>query len=178
MKFFKVMVSLVLMLVLHPVVAKYNVDNNDSEVTFSGEHAGMTFSGEFKKWRAQITLPGVSANNEGAISATFDLSTAKTGDSTYDETLPEGDWFDVENHPQGFFESTSVAPSSDGYIVEGNLTLRGKAKPVVFTLKEHDGRLVATFAIDRLAYGIGTESDPDADWIDQQIKMTVDIPKR
>ncbi|MDC8831132.1 YceI family protein [Alteromonas gilva] len=178
MKILKGLLALVVCLHVHPVMARYAVDNTNARVDFSAEHVGMRFSGTFEKWQAQVNLPGTSDNgNGGAITASFDLSSAKTGNATYDETLPEGDWFDVKNHPQGKFASTSVTKTAQGFVVKGNLTLRGKSNAMEFTLNNQDGRLVASFPIDRLAYGIGVESDPSAEWVSQNIQMTIDIPK-
>lgn len=172
---FKGLVVVVLMLNMPIALAQYKVSNKSASVGFSAEHAGMAFSGVFEKWQADISLPN-QATDSGFIKAQFDVRTAKTGDIVYDETLPEGDWFDVKNHPSGFFESTSMRKTSQGYEVEGKLTLRGKTLATSFTLEKKGKRLVTKFDIDRLAYGIGVESDPDAEWVSQFIEMTVDIP--
>lgn len=151
----------------------FSISEADGTVGFSGKHVGMTFKGEFLRWNAQLLLPPASA---AYVNAEFDLSSAQTGDSTYDETLPEGDWFDVENHPRGVFKSNNVIESNRGYEVEGELTLRGKALPMTFILVKESGRLRSEFIVDRLAYGIGMESDPEAEWVNKEIKLSLDIP--
>jgi polyisoprenoid-binding protein YceI len=169
--------AVVIALLVAPFItlSQIKVSNADGTVGFSGKHAGMTFSGEFLKWNAQLLLPPAS---NAYVNAEFDLRTAETGDSTYDDTLPEGDWFDVDNHPQGTFVSEEVIQTSEGYQVSGKLSLRGKALPVSFLLQEDGGRLTSQFKIDRLSYGIGFESDPDADWVSKYIELTLDIPKQ
>lgn len=152
--------------------AQIEASNKTGEVSFAGEHAGMKFEGVFERWNAILDLP---PSTNPSITATFDLTTAKTGDSTYDSTLPEGDWFDVENHPQGNFKSTNIVASQDAYAVSGELTLRGKSLPIEFVLNRKGKELHASFDIDRLAYGIGLDSDPDADWVSQDINMTITI---
>lgn len=154
--------------------SQIKASNKTGEVTFSGEHVGMKFDGVFKKWQANLVLPPLA---NPSIQATFDLSTAETGDSTYDSTLPEGDWFDVENHPQGTFTSTSIVQDDASYKVSGNLRLRGKSLPIDFTLIEQGNALKASFKIDRIKYAIGLESDPDAEWVGQYISMTLLINK-
>jgi polyisoprenoid-binding protein YceI len=151
-----------------------DISQADGEVGFSGKHAGMTFKGVFLRWNAQLMLP---PSAEPFVNAEFDLSSAETGDSTYDDTLPEGDWFDVDNHPRGVFKSTQVTQEGQGYKVEGELTLRGKSLPASFLLIEDGKRLTSTFIVDRIDYGIGLESDPDADWVDREIHLRLDIPK-
>nr|WP_297349978.1 YceI family protein [uncultured Glaciecola sp.] len=153
---------------------KLSVDAKNSQVTFAGEHVGMAFSGVFNKWNAELILPPETSPK---IIATFDVSSAKTGDSTYDSTLPEGDWFDVENHPEGVFESSQIVAKGDDYEVTGALTLRGISQPVSFLLKNNSATLTASFSIDRLAYKIGMDSDPDAEWVSKAIKMTLTLRK-
>lgn len=149
-----------------------DVDNTNSRVSFSGEHVGMVFNGVFEKWKASLILPPQS---NPAIDATFYVKSAKTGDFTYDSTLPEGDWFDVNNHPVARFTSESIELSSKGYKVTGTLALRGVSKPQSFELKRDDKTLKAQFVINRLDYGIGLESDPDAEWVSQDIVMKLSL---
>jgi polyisoprenoid-binding protein YceI len=152
--------------------SQIKASNKNGELSFAGEHVGMQFSGVFNKWDATLLLPPAA---KPVINATFDLSSAKTGDSTYDATLPEGDWFDVENHPQGTFTSTSIEQSGNEYKVSGNLSLRGQSLPIDFVLSKNGGSLEASFKIDRLKYAIGLDSDPDAEWVGQYIEMNLVI---
>jgi polyisoprenoid-binding protein YceI len=151
-------------------ITNFESNNNNSSVAFSGEHVGMTFSGVFEKWSASVVLP--PAQNPQII-ATFDLRSAKTGDFTYDSTLPQGDWFDVQNYPTGKFVSDAIEQQNGRYKVTGKLTLRGVAHEQTFFLEESELHLNATFPVDRLVYGIGLDSDPDAEWVSRYITMTV-----
>jgi polyisoprenoid-binding protein YceI len=156
--------------------AEYQVNSSNATVTFSGEHAGMRFEGKFETWSARISLGDDSNNDERSIHADFDLRSAKTGDSIYDETLPEGDWFDVDNHPEGSFVSEQILINDKGYAVSGTLTLRGKMLPSNFNLVREGERLKAQLPINRLDYGIGVESDPEAEWVSEFIQLSIDIP--
>ncbi len=150
-------------------------NNTNAELAFAGEHAGMKFDGIFKKWQSQLVLPPAA---NPSIAATFELASAYTGDSTYDETLPESDWFDVENFPQASFNATSIGQVGSGYQVVGELILKGKTISVKFLLETKGSDLVANFIIDRLAFGIGLESDPEAEWVSREISMTLRIPAK
>jgi len=44
-------------------------------------------------------------------------------------------------------------------------------------LKNNHTTLTASFIIDRLSYNIGMESDPDAEWVNKEIKMTLTLQK-
>lgn len=154
--------------------AEFKTSHKLSTVGFSGQHAGMDFHGKFERWQATLILPPESNPN---ITAIFHMSSAKTGDSIYDSTLPEFDWFDVENHALGKFLSTNIAVTQEGYKVTGDLTLKDITKPVSFMLKDIDGQLKANFDINRLDYQIGFESDPDAEWVSKTISMSMVINK-
>jgi polyisoprenoid-binding protein YceI len=168
--------SLIIYLSLSATVAhaQINASHNSGTVVFSGLHAGMNFEGKFERWQATLILPPQKNPN---ISATFYLSSAKTGDSIYDSTLPEFDWFDIENHPQGKFVSTKILISENGYEVWGDLTLKNITNPANFMFIDNGDKLRASFDINRLAYQIGTESDPEAEWVSKTISISMLINK-
>jgi polyisoprenoid-binding protein YceI len=168
--------SLIIYLSLSGTVAHAQIyaSHNSGTVFFSGLHAGMNFEGKFERWQATLILPPQTNPN---ISATFHLSSAKTGDSIYDSTLPEFDWFDIENHPQGKFVSTKISITEDGYQVWGDLTLKNITNPANFMLIDNGDTLRASFDINRLAYQIGTESDPEAEWVSKTISISMLINK-
>lgn len=159
----------------------YVVDYGASTVSFSGIHAGDQFRGTFSEWSADIQFdPGALADSRADIR--FALSSASTGNPFYDGTLPESDWFDIANHPEGRFAATSVvAGDQDGtFIMEGDLTLRGKSLPLrlPFTYDVvEDGTAIVKGSViaDRLAYGIGENSDATAEWVSQEITIDIDI---
>ncbi|MGB3726000.1 MAG: YceI family protein [Glaciecola sp.] len=149
-----------------------DTSSNNSKVSFSGEHAGMKFDGVFENWQATLVLP---PSADASINAVFSMQSAKTGDSIYDSTLPETDWFDAEKHPRGTFVSDEIVKTPAGYKVSGNLTLKGITNPVSFLLQDTGKTLNATFTINRLNYQIGTESDPQAEWVSQNITLSLTI---
>lgn len=171
---FSILVSICFVLSVKSAQSEIKASNQTGTIAFAGKHAGMTFEGKFERWQARLVLPP-EANP--VVTATFQLRHAKTGDSTYDSTLPETDWFDVKNHPLGEFVSTEVVAITTGYQVAGNLTLKGITKLVSFALVDKDNKLAANFAINRLDYKIGFDSDPDADWVSETITMALVIKK-
>lgn len=148
-------------------------DATSGEVVFSGEHAGVPFSGVFESWSADVVLPPEAS---AGIKAEFDLSSATTGDSMYDSTLPEYDWFNTDDFPTGTFESTSIEDRGNGeYLVSGDLTIKGISRPVEFVLSRSGDSLTSEFTINRIDYNIGVESDPDAEWVSEDIEMTLTL---
>jgi polyisoprenoid-binding protein YceI len=154
--------------------AHINASHQSGSVGFAGQHAGMNFEGKFERWQAKLVLPPLSNPN---ITATFYLNSARTGDSIYDSTLPEYDWFDVENHALGKFVSTNIEVIEEGYQVWGDLTLKNITHPTSFMLTDNGDKLNANFDINRLIYQIGLESDPDAEWVNKTISISMVIDK-
>jgi polyisoprenoid-binding protein YceI len=154
--------------------AQLESSHQSGSVAFSGQHAGMDFEGKFERWQATLILP---PQNNANITATFFMISAKTGDSIYDSTLPEFDWFDVENHALGKFVSDKIVLIEGGYQVLGDLTIKGLTKSVSFILADNKENLTARFGINRLDYRIGLESDPDAEWVDKIIFISMLINK-
>ena len=58
-----------------------------------------------------------------------------TGQEQRDAHIRSADFFDVENHPTMSYHSTGVRAHGDGYVVDGQLTLRGVTKDVPLALE-------------------------------------------
>ncbi len=170
-----------LTLVALPAAARpYNVDYAQSTVSFSGAHADQPFSGKFGKWTAAIDFDPANLA-ASSIKASFDLASASTGNSMYDGTLPQADWFNAAAQPQATFSSTAIAANADGtYTVAGDLTIRGITKPASFSftlsdLAQSPVKATAQIPIERLDFDLGRKSDPTAEWVSKTIQVTLDI---
>lgn len=166
--------------VVYPAVAAtYLIDKAESAIGFSGTHAGDAFEGSFHVWDADIQFDP-EALEASAITVTIDTSSAKTGNSMYDGTLPSKDWFNVKEYPSATFKSETITKADDGtYKAEGTLTLRDVSQPIAFTfpldVTTSPVTTEFTLPLDRLAYGIGVASDPKAEWVSQEINVMVKV---
>ncbi|QPK83999.1 polyisoprenoid-binding protein [Corynebacterium qintianiae] len=143
----------------------WNLDPAHSEIGFVARHAMVTkVRGNFPEFDAQVTVDG---DNLQASKATATIKTASinTGNADRDGHVRGEDFFDVENHPEMTFESTSFNVDENGNgTVEGNLTIKGTTKPVTLDVEtfgvETDpfGNVRAGFeantTIDRTDFGI------------------------
>jgi len=79
-------------------------------------------------------VPGFTGTIQGgehpSIEGTVDVSSITTFDETRDTHLQSPDFFDVARYPELRFESTSVETDGDEVVVQGDLTIKGVAKPV------------------------------------------------
>ena len=46
-----------------------------------------------------------------------------------DASLLDKDWFNAKQYPEAKFESQKIEKTADGYVANGNLTLKGTTKP-------------------------------------------------
>ncbi|MEM7619928.1 MAG: YceI family protein [Pseudomonadota bacterium] len=160
--------------------ASFEIDYTKSSISFSGTHAGNAFDGKFENWTANITFDPENLD-ASSIQANFETSSAKTGNSLYDGTLPQADWFDAKNHPKAEFQSTKITSQPDGtFQIDGTLTLRKISKPVSFKFSLTDFKASpvtakANFTLNRFDYDIGKKSDPKAEWVSKEIVLTLNI---
>jgi len=165
------------------IAGPWTVVPAESTIAFSGEHAGNKFKGRFEKWDAVISFDPADLAGSKAV-VTVALASAKTGDATYDKTLPTVDWFDISKSPSGVFETTAFrASGSDTFEADGTLSIRGVKVPVIFTFQfkatGDTAKLTGKTALKRTAFGIGKGSDADGTWVslDIPVEVTVTLKK-
>lgn len=112
---------------------KYIIDPLHSDIAFRIKHLMISnVNGVFSKFDATME----SSNEDftdAKINFNAEVSSISTNITDRDSHLKSPDFFDVENFPLVTFESTSVEKTGNGYIVVGNLTIKGVTKEI--TLK-------------------------------------------
>ena len=156
------------------------LDKSQSNIAFSGLHEGDLFEGSFQEWDAEISF-NPDGLDESYVRARFKTESATTGNMLYDGTLPEEDWFDVENHPEAVFESQQILPNSDGsYQVQGSLTMKNISRVISFDvqisdLKQTPVSVNGMFSLNRLDFQIGVSSDPEGEWVSTDIDIQLGL---
>ncbi len=159
--------------------AKWTVRPAESKIAFSGTHAGSAFAGEFRSWTADIRFdPDDLAGSKAVV--LVDLTSAFTGDQTYDKTLPTADWFDVGKFAEGRFETTGfTAKDGNQFEAQGTLSLRGGKADVLlnftFRVEGATAKLSGETTLQRLDFGIGKGSDAPGDWVSLDIPVSVSV---
>jgi polyisoprenoid-binding protein YceI len=116
------------------VAGTWNIDPLHSEVGFSVRHMMVSkVRGKFTKFSGDL----VTAENPlaSSVNAEIDLSSIDTGAEQRDGHLRSPDFFDTENHPVMTYRSTGIRAKGDGYVLDGELTLKGVTKNVPLTLE-------------------------------------------
>lgn len=112
----------------------WKIDTLHSTVGFKVRHFFAKQAGEFNEFTGTIEFD--PANPEAAfVEAVIQTASVDTDDEKRDGHLRSADFFDAENHPEILFKSTNVARGGDGFIVTGDLTMRGVTKEVSFELE-------------------------------------------
>ena len=113
---------------------EYAVDPVHSEVGFTVKHLVSKTPGRFEDYDGKVWLDPANVAGTLKFSATIKATSVDTRNDRRDNHLRSADFFDVENHPEITFESTSVkAKGGDMYDVTGNLTMRGVTKPITLS---------------------------------------------
>jgi polyisoprenoid-binding protein YceI len=116
------------------VAGSWAIDPSHSDVSFTVRHMMVSkVRGHFGKFEGQLRI----AENllDSSVSATIDMNSIDTRDEGRDNHLRSADFFDAANHPIMTFQSTSVRPSGDDYVVTGDLSVHGVTRPVELRLE-------------------------------------------
>ena len=117
--------------------------------------------GRFETFSGAITI---GPDGVPSVAARIGIASVKTGNDKRDEHLQAPDFLDTAQHPETVFVSTSVLPRGEGYLLNGDLTIKGVTQPVSLHL-DFDGmspdsrygqvsRYAASITLDRKAFGI------------------------
>lgn len=133
-----------------------------SAITFQTKNMGIGVDGTIGGLQADMHFnPADPATS--TIEASVDVNTLNTDNSSRDDHLKSGDFFDIARYPKITLKLISFKhKSGSNYTGRFNLTIKAKNKQIdiPFTYVEKDNTVVvkSTFKINRLDYGIGGSS--------------------
>ena len=165
----------------------YTIDPTHSRLGFSARHAMVTtVRGQFGDFDGTAH---VDAENPKAstVALTIRAASVSTGTADRDGHLVSGDFFDVENHPELTFTSTSVERDGSEWAITGDLTIKGVTKSVTIPFEE-TGTAVDPYGNTRVGFEGATtinRKDWDLTWnaaletggvlVSEKIKLEFDI---
>jgi polyisoprenoid-binding protein YceI len=159
----------------------WEADSVHSRVSFAVRHMGVAeFHGSFRGIRAVLDAEGL----RGSV-AIADIGL--DDDPSQEAHVLSPDFFDAERFPEATFVSTSVERTGDELAVEGELTVKGAARPVSLTGtiagptadpygNERIGVILRT-TVDRRDFGVDWNAPlpGGGDAIDWQVALTANI---
>jgi len=112
-----------------PAKTKWILDPSHSELTFKVKHMMITnVKGEFRTFSLEVNGEDIL---KAPINVTVDTASITTNSDQRDSHLKSADFFDVENHKELTFQSTSLQQTGDDeYELKGLLTIKGISKEV------------------------------------------------
>jgi len=142
----------------------YNIDKNHSIIGFTIRHNELALvGGRFKDFTAAIHFDDKDIS-KSSVEFTAKVESIDTGVTNRDNHLRTADFFEVAKYPEMTFKSTRVERKGKGYVLTGDLTIKGVTKQVLlpFTITGaiKDGRgntrigISAQTKIDRRDFGI------------------------
>jgi polyisoprenoid-binding protein YceI len=115
-------------------VGTWTIDPAHSEVGFSVRHMMVSkVRGRFTTFSGEIVTGADPLDS--SVTAEIALDSIVTGQEQRDAHIRSADFFDVENHPTMTYRSTGVRHGRDGYVVDGQLTLKGVTRDVPLALE-------------------------------------------
>jgi polyisoprenoid-binding protein YceI len=145
------------------VAGKWDIDPLCSEVGFYLSHFTVGKArGRFNGFRGTIVTHEDVGN--ASVITTIDAATVATGGSKTDAHVRSERFLDVDRFPEITFQSTAVHSQGSGFLVQGELRVRGTSQTVVLEMDvvgftpDFDGgtraRFTATTAISRNQFGV------------------------
>ena len=148
---------------LPPGVWKF--DTGHTQVGFSVRHLGIsTVHGLFLEYDGQADIGSDLASS--TVELTANTQSVTTGNTWRDGHLVGPDFFDSEHFPSMIFRSGSITEAGDGYVLDGELTVKDVTGPVSFRLEFYGTNVFppdetthagfqATATILRSEFGVG-----------------------
>ena len=166
------------------VAGTWDIDAAHSTVGFSVRHMMVSkVRGYFR------TFSGVLVTAEdptaSTVEATIDMDSIDTRQEQRDAHIRSADFFDVGNHTELTFRSTSVKTDGADWAIEGDLTIKGITKRVTLELELNGfgpdayGGTRAGFSakteISRKAYGVDIDMPMDGGGVVVGDKIAVEL---
>ncbi len=154
------------------------VDEDASEIAFSGLHEGRPFAGTFRDWSASIAFDP-DALGTSKVSVSIAAASVDTGQALYNDTLKASEWFGVSKFPAATVTLGSFAEAGTGYTADATITIKEAAVTVPFAfdlLIEGDrADMRGRATLSRTELDLGQSSDPGADYVSEDIEVTVTV---
>ena len=135
------------------------IDTTHSEIGFSVRHLMVSkVKGVFRDFSGTF----VTGENpfDSSVEASVVLSSVDTGNADRDAHLRSADFFDTDQHTLLTYRSTGIRyDDEEGFVVDGELTLRGVTKEMPLGLEIHGFQQTTPFGDTRTGFTATGEID-------------------
>ncbi len=169
---FLFLIGLAVLLAAPPLfAAKYKADVPHVMMSFRVTHMAIQkVNGSFSDFDASLQYDPDDLSTF-SLTATIQVASIDTNNDARDNHLRSSDFFDAENHPTITFESTSLSKMGDGWVVHGDLTIRGVTKQIELPVQivgpmalgaNTVVAIAGSVTVNRLDYGVAWNRTADA----------------
>ncbi len=153
---------------------QYKPVDEKSKVSFTIKNFGLNTSGSLSGLKGIIKFNASDVSNS-SFDISVDVNTINTGIDARDNHLKKEEYFDADKFPTIHFVSANILKDEKGYLVKGNLTIKGTTKTVSFpfTVDNENGNLIFTgnFTISRKDFNVGGGSAVMGNNVDVSLKV-------
>ena len=108
----------------------YSFDKAHSFIGFKVKHMGLIeVPGYFRDFTGEVTYDAKDVS-KSSVNFKAMMTSVDTGVAARDKHLRTADFFEVEKFPEMTFKSTKVEKKGKGWVVTGDLTMKGVTKSV------------------------------------------------
>ena len=108
----------------------YSFDKAHSFIGFKVKHMGLIeVPGYFRDFTGTVNYDAADPS-KSTVEFKAVMTSVDTGVKGRDDHLRRADFFEVEKYPEMTFKSTSVTKKGKGWVLNGDLTMKGVTKPV------------------------------------------------
>lgn len=136
------------------VLAQNGISSAEITFTFVSKDVDGSISG-FSSSSA-IDLDNLSTSE---FKGTVSVETLKTGNFLRDWSLKGKKYFNADDYPEISFASTSVTNTDTGFEVTGDLTLKGKSKPITIDFTRKANQVIGTTTLFSSDFGINIKKE-------------------
>jgi len=119
---------------------------------------------------------------KSSISANIKTTSINTGISDRDRDLQSEIFFHTKTYPEITFYSNRIEKDTNGYLVYGNLKMKGVEKEVTFPVElnprtENSIGIKIRWQLNRMQYGIGSEFKHTTmpDFLGEEVDIEIDF---
>lgn len=152
---------------------EWALTGENTKIGFEGTKKDGAHVGSFPKRSGKFKLG--DDVTKAKINVKIDVEGLESDDPKLTGQLQSPDFFETKKFPEAKFVSKSISAGKGGFIVTGDLTMRGKTKEISFPAKIANTGGVATlssqFKINRSDWGITYGEGK----IDEAVKLTIEV---
>ena len=153
---------------------QYKPVDSKSEIQFTIKNFGLNTNGTLNGLKGVINF-NPSNLSSASFNVSIDVNTINTGVGMRDNHLKGEDYFNAEKYSTINFVSTGVKTQNGGYIISGQLTIKGISKFISFpftAVQQNDGMLfTGDFNINRKDFNVGGSSAVLSNNVDVSLKV-------